>query len=141
MKSENFFKAALKENLIKNLLAILAALLSYGFIYSSLRAIYADQAGNLLNVISMLLVTVCFANFAFSYEHVDFDKMKFRFLAHLATFIFMLLIAVFLETIVAIVGIQYPSFAPVAFWFAILLYLGVALFDFWDFFRVFKIKN
>jgi hypothetical protein len=85
----------------------------------------------------MLLVTACFANFAFSYENSEISNLGNRLLSHFATFIFMLLIAFFLEAIVVGVQLVYPSLFFVILVFSVLLYVGVALYDFWDFLRAF----
>ena len=81
------------------------------------------------------LVTVCFANFAFTYERSDFKSLGARWLSHLATGIFMLLILLLLVSICIISNTVYPSLNPLMVVFSALLYLGVLLYDFWDFLR------
>jgi len=137
MNDDKILKTATREVVIKNIMVVILALAFYNFIYRALKLIYLDQMSDLLTVISMLLVTVCFANFAFSYQHSDFSQIRMRWLAHLATFIFMLLIAVFLEIIVIIIELVYTPIWPLITLLAGLLYLGMALYDFWDFYRFF----
>jgi len=94
--------------------------------------------GNLLSIISILLVTVCFANFAFTYNHSKMENVQMRILAHFTTFIFLLLTALLLEVLVISVGVTYPSMYNLVLVFSALLYLGIVLYDFWDFFKCFK---
>jgi hypothetical protein len=47
----------------------------------------------------------------------------------------MLLIALLLESMVLAVKVVYPSFYSIILGLAVLLYIGVILYDFWDFFR------
>ncbi len=136
--AQNVLETSVKENLIKNLCVLVLAFLLYNNIYLSLNSIDSIKIGSFLSVISMLLVTVCFANFAFSYEHTDITKLSLRLLSHTATFIFMLLLALLLETLVISIRIVYPSLFSITLIFSILLYLGVGLYDFWDLFRSFK---
>ena len=104
-------------------------------ISNSLGQIQIDQANNFLLTISMLLVTVCFANFAFTYEKSTLKSVAGRLLSHFAVGIFMLLLALFLESIVITMSFIYPSFYFMISFFAILLYIGVVLYDFWDILR------
>jgi hypothetical protein len=122
----------IKENLIKNIIIIIGALLFYPVITNAILKIQTEQISNFLLVISMLLVTVCFANFAFTYEKSKLRNSKIRFLSHGATLIFMLLIALFLESIAVAVKVAFPSFHILNIIFSILLYVGVILYDFWD---------
>ena len=126
----------LKENLFKNFLILVIALAFYPILSHALIPIQLDQMGDFLLIISVLLMTVCFANFAFTYEK---SKLKIRAqknLSHISTFVFMLLIALLLESIVLAVKIVYPSFYVIILGFAVLLYIGVILYDFWDLLRV-----
>lgn len=125
------------ENMIKNLVIIILSFLFYNTIKQSLLAITPEQIGNFLLVISILLVTVCFANFAFTYERSRMELLKTRLLSHSATFIFMLLIALLLETMVVSIGIVYPSLFALISVFSVLLYIGIVLYDSWDLLRIF----
>lgn len=123
------------QNIIKNVLVIIIAAFLWPVFSSSLREIQVGQLGDFLVIISILLVTVCFANFTFTYEKSKQATMGGRLLSHTATFVFMLLILLLLESMVLAVRIVYPSFYAIIFWFSILLYAGVVLYDFWDFYR------
>jgi magnesium-transporting ATPase (P-type) len=125
-----------KENLIKNAIIIIIAAFLWPVISNSINQIGLGQISDFLLIISMLLVTVCFANFAFTYEKSKLDSLAGKLLSHSATFTFILLIALLLESIVLAVKIIYPSFYTIIFGFTILLYIGIVLYDFWDFLRV-----
>ncbi len=83
----------------------------------------------------MFLVTVCFANFAFTYEKSNIQTKAGKLLALFATGLFMVLIALLLESIVLAVKVVYPSFYVLIILFSVLLYVGVILYDFWDLMR------
>ena len=63
----------IKDNIIKNIAIIVIAVFLYPVISNSLAQIKLEQTNDFLLIISMLLVTVCFANFAFTYER---SKLK-----------------------------------------------------------------
>jgi len=126
------FKNLVSQNLIKNLLIIIIAAFFWSIISASLQPIQVDQLGNFLMVVSILLVTVCFANFAFTYEKSRFRTLQGGILSHLATFSFMLLILLLLESMVLAIKIIYPSLYPIILGFSVLLYAGIMLYDFWD---------
>lgn len=126
----------IQDNIIKNALIIILALIFYPIQTQALAAIQPDQLNNFLLIISMFLVTVCFANFAFTYEKSKMQKPGRRLLAHGAAFVFMLLIALLLESISLAVKVVYPSFFLIISGYSLLLYLGVVLFDFWDLLRL-----
>jgi len=135
---KSVFEISIKENLLKNFLIIVLVFLFYNSLRIGLKSIDSNQIGDFLLVISILLVTVCFANFAFSYEHSKIRSLGMRLLSHITTFIFMLLIALLLEALVISIGIVYPSLVAIILIFSLLLYIGIALYDFWDFFRAFN---
>lgn len=126
----------LKENLLKNLLIILIAISVFPFFSSELGKIESNQMNDFLLILSMLLVTASFANFAFTYERTKMLKNGHRYFSHIATFVFMLLFAFLLETMVIAVEKVYPSLNIVITLFTGLLYLGLVLYDFWDLERV-----
>lgn len=124
----------LKGNIIKNIVVLIIAGLAYPFIANAL-PIKSDQMGNFLLIISMLLVTVCFANFAFTYEKTQLKTSSGKLFAHCTTGLFMLLTVLLLESIVLTTNIVYPSFHIIILVFSILLYIGIILYDFWDLMR------
>ena len=124
-----------KENMVKNVAIVVIAALLYPVISDSLSVIKYEQTNDFLLIISMLLVTVCFACFAFTYEKSDLRTTNGKLFSYSTTFIFMLLILLLLESIVLTVKIVYPFFYAMIFWFATLLYVGVVLYDFHDILR------
>lgn len=132
MKTTNLEQTFIKENLIKNLIVIVLTFVFYPYIKTGLADVTAASTGDFLLIISILLVTVCFANFAFTYETVKIKDFGKRILAHIDTFIFMLLIALTLESMIIAVSKTYPSLTVIVTVFSILLYIGIALYDFWD---------
>ena len=126
----------IKENLVKNLIVIVCCFLFYPSLKNSLIAVSTEIMGNLVLVISIFLVTVSFASFAFTYEKININSLGSRLLAHSATFLFLLLTALLLETMVIAIGVAYPSLYGMAIVFAMLLYTSIILYDIWDLFRV-----
>lgn len=114
-------------NIFKNILIVICALRLYSVLSKFIQDIQLEQSSNLLLVISMLLVTVCFANFEFTYAKSEMNKLFGKFLAFCSTFIFMFLIAVLLEYIVLIIKEIYPTVYPVFSGMSILLYIGMIL--------------
>ncbi len=142
MKQDNtLFFLTLKENLIKNAIIVIVMVIFYATIKNNLSSLEVEEIKDFLLMLSVLLVTACAANFTFSYEHTIIESGGMRFLSHASTFVLMLLIALLLEAIVLSVSIIYPSVYSVIFWSGILLYLGIILYDFWDLFRAFKIRD
>jgi hypothetical protein len=135
---EDLLERAVKECLMKNFIIIVLCFLFYRNLTDSLAVITPNQMGDFLLLISILLVTACFANFAFSYEFSIIDSMGMRLLSHATTFIFMLLIALLLESMVIGIAYVYGNLLALVLVFSVLLYLGCALYDFWDLFRSFK---
>ena len=128
-------KNLIYQNIIKNLLIIVIAAFLWLVISVSLQQLQVGQIGDFLIMISILLVTVCFANFAFTYEKNRSDISNINLLSHAATFVFMLLILLLLESMVLAVKVVYPSFYIIILGFSVLLYAGIILYDFWDLFR------
>ncbi|OGG25725.1 hypothetical protein A2960_05240 [Candidatus Gottesmanbacteria bacterium RIFCSPLOWO2_01_FULL_39_12b] len=125
----------IKENLIKNILILFLSVILYTPLLNSFRNIQEGELNIFFIIISLLLTAVCQANFSFTYEKSRIDILSTRLLSHVTTFIFMLLCALLLESMVITVGIIYPSLYTISFAFTVLLYLGIALFDFWDLLR------
>ena len=125
----------IKDNILKNILILIAAFFLYPVIVKSLSSIKFEQTNDFLLVISMLLVTVCFANFAFTYEKSKLRTVAGRMLAHSVTGVFILLTALLLESMIVAVKIVYPSFHTLIFLFSVILYVGIILYDFWDLMR------
>ena len=124
------------ENVWKNLLVVLVTAVAVPLIQANVRVLAPESLGNFLLVISMLLVTVCFANFAFTYKDSDTRSVGLRMLSHCATFLFLLLTALLLAAMTVGIGIVYPSLFSFFSVFSVLLYISVALYDFWDLLRI-----
>jgi len=125
----------IKKHLIKNVLIIFIAIVFYPVISRSLNQIKIEQMNDFLLILSILLMISSFANFAFTYEKSKLKTKSGSILSYYSTFVFMLLTALLLESMVLAVKVVYPSFYVMIFEFAILLYIGIILYDFWDLFR------
>lgn len=132
-------KNILKENLIKNILLIIILVASYSWVYEtfkpSAKLFTGTIEGSLLvgamvGSISILLVAACFGNFAFTYEKID-HTFHSRFLAHLTTGLFMLLIGLSLEMTSIVIALFVGKF-PVFDLSLLILYVASVLYDFWD---------
>ena len=128
----------IEENTIKNLGVIVLGIILFPFIKPMFSTVPVEQLSDLLLILSILLVTACFANFAFSYEHSDLKCLTTKIVAHSATAIFMFLIFIILEMIVIISSFMYPTLYGLLLIGSILLYIGCVLYDFWDLLRIQK---
>ncbi len=63
-------------NTIKNLLVVVIALLLYPVLNEALQSVEATSMNDFLLIISIFLVTVCFANFAFTYEKAKMGRLR-----------------------------------------------------------------
>lgn len=126
------------ENALKNIVIVLILIPSYietqrFFAHSPINN---DKAalGSFLIAVSILAVTACFGNFAFTYEKVKHASIKHRLLAHLTTMFLMLLIGLSLEMTAVVSHLLIGNF----FVFNIslfILYIASVLYDFWDLYR------
>ena len=130
------------ENLAKNLIILLVLVFSYpqiqDFLYNSPVAADNSVLGSLLVAVSILAVTACFGNFAFTYEKVEHSSLDLRLLAHFTTGILMLLIGLSLEMTSVIAKLLMGDFLVFDL-SLVLLYLASILYDFWDLRRA-KVK-
>ncbi len=114
-------------------------IITYPLIKNSLFAsnIILDKAlvGNLLVAVSILVVTACFGNFAFTYERVKHQVFLSRLLAHLTTGLLMFLIGLSLEMTSVLAGLLINNFFIFDF-SLIILYTASVLYDFWDLKRI-----
>jgi hypothetical protein len=128
-----------KENILKNLLIVIILVITYlpieAYISSSILATDKTAAGSIIVMTSIIAVTACFGNFAFTYEKINV-KWKFeRYLAHVTTGISMLVIGISLEFTDVLTVLLMGRFYLVD-GVLVLLYLAVAGYDFWDLLRV-----
>lgn len=123
------------ENIAKNVAVLLLLLGAYSSIQSSLTmaTAFLDKGalGSMLVAVSILAVTACFGNFAFTYEKVEHKNYKSRWLAHAVTGSLMLLIGLSLEMTSVVSGLLIGSF-PIFNFSLLLLYFTCVLYDFWD---------
>lgn len=136
MNQKEFTRILAFENAIKNSLAFFISIATYPWMRRILSTLADSALSDFLFIISILLVTVCFAAFAFTYDKSRMATRSGRIFAHTTTFIFMLLIATLLESMAISVHLVYPSLTPLIVPFTILLYVGLAMYDFWDLLRV-----
>jgi hypothetical protein len=125
----------LKENFAKNIALLVILYFTYAPIQEFLQRspIVNDipLAGDFLVAVSILLVTACFANFAFTYGKLDKKNPHQRWLGHATTFVLMLLLGLGLEMTSALTDFLIGTF-PIFNLSLVLLYLGTVLYDFWD---------
>lgn len=125
----------IKENIGKNILLLLFLAFSWSYIRDQImvEVIFSDKAlaGDVLVAVSIIIVTACFGNFAFTYERTKLSDSLSRYLAHVCTGLLMLIIGLSLitasfltEILVGEVFVLQSSF--------VLLYIASILYDFWD---------
>lgn len=125
-----------QRNTIKNIAIVVVSVLLYPVIQIAVQDIQVDQSGNFFLILSILIVTVCFANFAFTYEKSRPHNARGLLLSHIVTFVFMLLLALLLEAMIVAIAVLYPNLHTIMLFFSILLYVGIVLYDYWDLYRV-----
>lgn len=132
-------KKTIRENLWKNLFLTILLVVSYPLIRSELVHLTTLQdsglAGNLLVAISIIAVTACFGNFAYTYERVKVSNPMHRYLAHITTGTLMLVMGMSLIYISILIReiIGKMILLDISL---IILYLGCVIFDFWDVFKL-----
>ena len=130
------------ENWVKNSIVLLILIFAYfnvqNFLLNSPVASDKSVIGSLLVAVSILAVTACFGNFAFTYEKVEHSSLDLRLLAHFTTGILMLLIGLSLEMTSVIAKLLMGDFLVFDL-SLVLLYLASILYDFWDLRRA-KVK-
>lgn len=107
----------------------------HSFVYSSDMVVDKLTAGSLLVAVSILAVTACFGNFAFTYEKVNYKDTVNRILAHITTGLLMLLIGMSLEMTSVLSTVLIGNFQIFNI-SLVILYLASVLYDFWDLKRV-----
>ncbi len=125
-----------KECVIKNIIVVIVGLGFWPILSGILSHIKVEQMNDFLLTISILLVTVSFPNFAFTYEKSKLNTKFLKILSHGATGIFILLTALLLESMVLAVQVVYPFFYLPILLMSVLLYIGIIFFDLWDILRV-----
>ncbi|MCB1174727.1 MAG: hypothetical protein KDK39_14250, partial [Leptospiraceae bacterium] len=134
-------RRALKENTVKHVLVVMVSLVVYGSLEAALVRARIGNIGDFLTIISIFLVTACFANFASSYEITDLSENWMRILSQAASFFFLLVISLLLLTMIIGIRIAYSRLYDISLIFSVLLYLGIVLYDYWDFLRCFARRD
>ncbi|NQV08880.1 hypothetical protein HQ529_03450 [Candidatus Woesearchaeota archaeon] len=129
----------LKENLIKNIFLIILFSLLYRVIQNFLinSSLVSDKAsaGSIIVVTSIIAVTACFGNFAFTYEKINVKNSFQRYLAHFTTGLFMLVIGITLIFTSLLTTMIMGHFILINITL-LLLYLACVGYDFWDVYRL-----
>ena len=129
----------IKENIIKNVLLAVLLITLYFPIQNYLIKIstVVDQSiiGDVLVFVSIIAVTACFGNFAFTYEKLKHKIIIQRYLAHFVTGILMLLIGLSLIFSAMLIYILIGHFILIDI-ILLLLYLACVGYDFWDLLRI-----
>lgn len=132
-------KKLIRENLFKNAILLIVLALSYlpikNFLFSTELVTDKPLAGDLLVAISIIAVTACFGNFAFTYEKIKARSVGERLLAHVTTGLLMLLIGLALEMTAVLSEILIGNFVILDI-SLIILYLASVCYDFWDLARM-----
>ncbi len=125
----------IKENLIKNVILVILLVFLYFSIQNYLvnSNLKTDKAlaGNILVAVSIIAVTACFGNFAFTYEKINPKNVFERYLAHTTTGLLMLIIGISLIFADILFTFTMGHFVLVDVTF-ILLYIANIGYDFWD---------
>jgi hypothetical protein len=93
------------------------------------------SAGDILVAASIIAVIACFGAFAFTYEKINVKKSYQRYLGHVTTGLLMLIIGISLIFTTILVSFIMGSFILFNIT-AIMLYLAVIGYDFWDLLRL-----
>ena len=129
----------IKENLIKNLILIVLLIYLYfpiqNYLLNSNLVSDKASAGSIIVATSIIAVTACFGNFAFTYEKIDVKKASHRYLAHFTTGLLMLVIGISLIFTTILVSFVMGRFILVDVTF-LLLYVACVGYDLWDLLRI-----
>ena len=130
---------AVLENIIKNIIILVVLGIAYPSVRESFIGTDPAVAGNLLVAASIIAVTSCFGNFAFTYGTVSPISPLQRMNAHFTTGILMLVIGLSLEMSLVLSRILIgPVLVLDCCW--ALLYLASVSYDFWDLQRMIRKK-
>jgi len=129
----------IKENLVKNFILIVLLILLYGpinnYLLDSDLAADKASAGDILVATSIIAVIACFGAFAFTYEGINEKKNYRRCLGHITTGLLILIIGISLIFTTILSSFIMGPFIIFNIT-AVLLYLAVIGYDFWDLLRL-----
>lgn len=128
-------KHIFRDNYIKNIFVLSALIL----LFDPIRRAFVNVStpldpgvlGSMLVAVSILGVTACFGNFAFTYEKIGSRDVGSFMLAHVTTGLLMLIIGMSLEMTSVLVELLMGKFALFDL-SLIMLYIASMLYDFWD---------
>jgi len=122
-------KNTLIANVAKNLLVILAAVLLFDYVRSQVLFVKGDPLffQTFLISISILILCAMFGCFSFRYKDTAKGNM---WLGYLVTGLFMFGIGIMFEMLIVLINI------PIFTILSAVMYLGVMLYDFWDFYQL-----
>jgi len=127
------------ENIIKNIIIVFVLIglmpMIQRFLYSGVLVDDKASAGSIIVVTSIVAVIACFGNFAFTYEKIDSKKPFQRYLAHISTGLFMLVIGISL-IFTAFLSEMIMGYFVLIDVTLVLLYLACVGYDFWDMYRI-----
>jgi len=122
----------IKENVVKNVLAIVILV----FAYSSLQALFAtvpaDSYESIILATSILILAFLFADYAFEYHGKDIKNWRIRMLGHTQTFLTALGTGLSLEVVVIVLHLKMGVTTLFFPFIAIIFYASLVMYDFWD---------
>ncbi|MDP3027860.1 MAG: hypothetical protein Q8N63_09225 [Nanoarchaeota archaeon] len=127
----------IKENIIKNIFLTLVLIYVYFSAKQYFMNILNDKsvAGDILIAVSIIIVTACFGNFAFTYEKINIKNTFERYFAHLLTAILILIIGIHLILTQLLVSFIIGHIILIDITL-LLLYVACIGYDFFDLIKV-----
>ena len=135
---KNMRNQILKEYITKNLLVILALVFVYFPIRSFFYSLQSSDLSLIATISTLLIMAFLFADYAFTYTTSDLRVIYERVLDHSITAIIMFGTGTLLEvSVVALNSALEKPFALMGL-IAVLFYISLVLYDFWDLNRALK---
>lgn len=123
------------ENTIKNILLIIIFAALYQYNADFFARIAPSAYPTLLTVVSILIVGALFSCFTFTYAHTKLRSAPSRYMAHLLTILNQFCTGILLEIMVILVNLTIGFSVWILSLTAVLFYISLVLYDFWDLFR------
>ena len=133
----------LKQNAVKNVILLILLYWLWQYVLemqSVLLSLDKATVGDITVVVSIIIVTACFGNFAFTYEVVAPTRKSYL-LAHMTTGLLMLVIGLCLEMTSILVRTLVGQDLFLISMSLVLLYAACICYDFWDVERLMKTKR
>lgn len=128
-------KRILIENTIKNILIFIVLLILYQPARNLFMNISSEHYGNLLVTVSLLIMAVLFADYAFTYAHTKMNSIIDRYFSHGITFTIMLCTGLMLESVIILVNLETGVNVWVITFVSVAFYLSLVMYDYWDILR------